>query len=217
MAIDIKKGLGGLKLPSIPWARLSKLTKLHKILILVVVVGALWGGFVYGLYIPQTEKIDKLNRDLRSAKDQLSRVRQVERNLREFKAKLKETEIKFKKALQLLPDKEEIPTLLSSISNIGASSGLEFLLFQPQNEIPRNFYAEIPLRMEVTGPYHNVASFFDQLSRLSRIVNVGNVRMDRLDSRSSEIILRTNLTATTYKFIEVKEPPKGRRGRRGKK
>ena len=217
MAIDIKKGLGGLKLPSIPWARLSKLTKVHKIIITVMVVGALWGGFVYLLYIPQTEKIDKLSRDLRSAKDQLSRVRQVEKNLREFKAKLKETEIKFKKALQLLPDKEEIPTLLSSISNIGASSGLEFILFQPQNEIPRNFYAEIPLKLEITGPYHNVASFFDQLSRLSRIVNVGNVQMTRLDARSDEIILRTNCTATTYKFIEAKEPPKGRKGRRGKK
>jgi type IV pilus assembly protein PilO len=121
--------------------------------------------------------------------------------------------MEFKKALQLLPDKEEIPDLLSSISNIGANSGLEFLLFEPQNEIPRNFYAEIPLRIEVTGPFHNVASFFDQLSRLSRIVNVGNVQMTRREAKSTEADLLTNCTATTYKFIET-EPPKPRRGRR---
>jgi type IV pilus assembly protein PilO len=141
----------------------------------------------------------------------------VEKNLREFKKKFKETEIKFKEALQLLPDKEEIPTLLTSISNMGAKSGLEFLLFQPQKEVPRNFYAEIPLKLEVTGPYHNVAIFFDQVSRLSRIVNISDVNMTQIKSAKYEsdvVVLKTGCTATTYKFIEPKEPPKKGKRRR---
>jgi type IV pilus assembly protein PilO len=218
MAKEKKKGIGSVNLPTIPWAKLSKLTRVHKILITVGILGALWGCFVWFLYMPQKENIGGLQRDLTSAKQKLDRLRMVEKNLREFKKKFKETEIKFKEALQLLPDKEEIPTLLTSISNMGAKSGLEFLLFQPQKEVPRNFYAEIPLKLEVTGPYHNVAIFFDQVSRLSRIVNISDVNMTSIKSAKYEsdvVVLKTGCTATTYKFIEPKEPPKkGKRRRR---
>jgi len=220
MALEVKKGLGDVKVPTIPWHKLSKLTRMHKIVISVAIFGALWGCFVWFFYMPQTETIEKLNKDLRSAQDKLSRLKDVEKNLRAFKKEFKETEQKFKEALKLLPDNEEIPTLLTSISNLGAQSGLEFILFQPQKEVPRNFYAEIPLKLEVTGPYHNVATFFDQVSRLSRIVNIGNVTMAEMKAAKTQadsVILKTGCTATTYKFIEVKEAPKKGKKRRRRK
>jgi len=221
MALDVKKGLGGAKLPVIPWGKLSKLSKAQKLLIAVAILGALWGCFVWFLYMPQTEQITKLRGDLDSAKTKLARLKNVEKNLRAFKKKYRDTELKFKQALKLLPDKHEIPTLLSSISNLGAQSGLEFLLFQPQKEVNRNFYAEIPLKIEVTGPYHNVATFFDKVSRLSRIVNIGDLKMTQAKAaktKSDTVILKTGCTATTYKFIEAKEEPKkGKKRRRRKK
>jgi type IV pilus assembly protein PilO len=211
MALDLKKGFGSVKLPTVPWGKLSKLTRFQKILIAVGVFGALWGCFVWFLFMPQKENISKMEKDLSTARDKLARLKKVETNLREFKKKLKDTEAKFQEALLLLPDKEEIPTLLTSISNLGAKSGLEFLLFQPQKEVSRNFYAEIPLKMEITGPYHNVALFFDQVSRLGRIVNVEDINMAAMQdakTREDTVILRTGCTATTYKFIEAKEEPK---------
>ena len=214
MALDVKKGLGGVKLPVIPWSKLSKLSRAHKLLIAVAILGALWGCFVWFLYMPQTEKITKLRGDLDAAKTKLSRLKNVEKNLRAFKKKYKDTELKFKQALKLLPDKHEIPALLSSLENLGAQSGLEFLLFQPQKEVNRNFYAEIPLKIEVTGPFHNVGTFFDKVSRLSRIVNIGNVKMTAAKAaktKSDTVILKTSCTATTYKFIEAKEPEKGKK------
>lgn len=220
MALEVKKGLGDVKVPTIPWHKLSKLSRTHKIVISVAIFGALWGCFVWFFYMPQTETIDRLNKDLKSAQDKLARLKDVEKNLRAFKKQFKETEEKFKEALKLLPDKEEIPTLLTSISNLGAQSGLEFILFQPQKEVPRNFYAEIPLKIEVTGPYHNVATFFDQVSRLSRIVNIGDVTMAEMKAAKTQadsVILKTGCTATTYKFIEVKEEPKKGKKRRRKK
>ncbi len=220
MALDVKKGLGGVKLPVIPWSKLSKLSKAQKLLIAVAILGVLWGCFVWFLYMPQTEKITKVRGDLDAAKTKLSRLKNVEKNLRAFKIKYRDTELKFKQALKLLPDKHEIPALLSSLENLGAQSGLEFLLFQPQKEVNRNFYAEIPLKIEVTGPYHNVATFFDKVSRLSRIVNIGNVRMTQAKAaktKSDTVILKTGCTATTYKFIEVKEQPKKGKKRRRKR
>ena len=219
MALDVKKGLGDVKVPTIPWHKLSKLSRVHKLVISVAILGALWGGFVWFFYMPQTEKISRLTQDLKSAQDKLSRLKNVEQNLRAFKKEFKETDEKFKEALKLLPDKEEIPTLLTSISNLGAQSGLEFLLFQPQREVPRNFYAEIPLKLEVTGPYHNVATFFDKVSRLSRIVNIGDVTMTEMKAAKTQadvVVLKTGCTATTYKFIEAKEEPKKGKRRRKK-
>ena len=220
MALDVKKGLSGVKLPVIPWAKLSKLSKAHKLLIAVAILGALWGCFVWFFYMPQTEQITKLTGDLDAAKTKLARLKNVEKNLRAFKKKYKDTELRFKQALNLLPDKEEIPALLSSISNLGAQSGLEFLLFQPQKELNRNFYAEIPLKIEVTGPYHNVATFFDKVSRLSRIVNIGDVKMTEMKAAKTKgdtVILKTGCTATTYKFIEAKEEPKKGKRKRARK
>jgi len=220
MALDVKKGLGGVKLPTIPWGKLSKLSRLHKLVISVGIFGALVGCFVWFLYMPQKEQITRLEGELQSAKTKLARLKNVEKNLRAFRKKFKATELKFKEALKLLPDKEEIPTLLSSISNLGAESGLEFILFQPQKEQARNFYAEIPLKLEVTGPYHNVATFFDKVSRLGRIVNIGDVKMTQMTAaktQSDVVVLKTGCTATTYKFIETKEEPKkGKRGRKRK-
>jgi type IV pilus assembly protein PilO len=218
MALDVKKGLGGVSLPTIPWGKLSKLTKVQKLLITVGVLGALWGCFVWFLFMPQKEKISKLSGELKSAQSQLARLKNVEKNLRVFRKQYQATERKFKQALKLLPDSEEIPTLLSSISNLGAQSGLEFILFQPQLEQPRNFYAEIPLKLEVTGPYHNVATFFDKVSRLSRIVNIGDVQMTEMKAaktQSDTVVLKTACTATTYKFIETKQQPK--KGKRRKR
>ena len=220
MALDVKKGLGSVKLPTIPWAKLSKLSKVQKLLIAVGILGALWGCFVWFLYMPQKEQLSKLQGDLKTAQSKLARLKNVEKNLRAFKRKYEATELEFKNALKLLPDKKEIPTLLSSISNLGAQSGLEFFLFQPQNELPRNFYAEIPLKLEVAGPFHNVLTFFDKVSRLSRIVNVRDIKMTTLKAaktQSDTVVLKTGCTATTYKFIEVKEEPKKGKRRRKKR
>jgi len=217
MALDIKKGLEGLKLPGLPWGKLAKLSKLHKLFILVATLGALGAGFFWWFYFPQSEQIDQLQGDLKKARGELERLRRVEQDLRAFKKEFKDVELRFTQALQLLPDKEEIPTLLASISKLGADSGLEFLLFQPQPEIPRSFYAEIPLKVEVSGQYHNVAVFFDRVSKLSRIVNIGSVTMTPGRRQGEDVILTTGCTATTYKFIEPspeekKAPPGKKQG-----
>ncbi|HVO84571.1 MAG TPA: type 4a pilus biogenesis protein PilO [Syntrophobacteria bacterium] len=215
MALDMKKGLGGIKLPALPWGRLAKLSKLHKILILVATLGALGAGYFWWFYLPQSEQIEQLQGDLKKARAELDRLRRVAQDLRAFKKEYKEVETRFTQALQLLPDKEEIPTLLASISKLGADSGLEFLLFQPQPDVPRSFYAEIPLRLEVSGQYHNVAVFFDRVSKLSRIVNIGSVTMTPSKRLGDDVILTTGCTATTYKFIEP--PPEGQKGPPGQK
>ena len=116
---------------------------------------------------------------------------------------MREAEAQFKTAMRRLPDKQEIPSLLAGISKSGKEVGLEFLLFEPKPEKRKEFYAEIPVAMSIRGDYHNTAIFFDQVARLSRIVNIQNIQMGRGKSKDkTSRILTTKCTAVTYKFID---------------
>jgi len=103
-------------------------------------------------------------------------------------------------AKAVLPETKEIPSLLSSISQSGQDAGLEFVLFEPKAEVKKDFYAEIPVSIKVTGSYHNIATFFDNVSRLYRIVNIQNIEMK---SGKNDTSLDTSCTAVTYKFVET--------------
>jgi type IV pilus assembly protein PilO len=112
---------------------------------------------------------------------------------------MQEAEVQFKRAMTALPEKEEIPSLLTSISRSGQDVGLEFLLFEPKLEVRKDFYAEIPVSIEVNGGYHDLAIFFDKVARLNRIVNIKNISMERKKDNQE---LSTKCTAVTYKFVE---------------
>ncbi len=104
--------------------------------------------------------------------------------------------------MKALPDKKEIPSLLTNITESGKDAGLEFLLFQPKPEINKDFYAEIPVSIKVAGNYHNVGLFFDKVSRLSRIVNIKDIVMATTREGKG---LNTSCTAVTYRFVETEE------------
>jgi type IV pilus assembly protein PilO len=93
---------------------------------------------------------------------------------------------------------------LSSISQSGRDAGLDFLLFQPQAEKNKDFYAEIPVSIKITGNYHNVALFFDKVARLSRIVNIDDIKMTSTKGNANLI---TSCKAVTYRFVEKKVEP----------
>jgi type IV pilus assembly protein PilO len=104
-------------------------------------------------------------------------------------------------ALRLLPTTSEIPKLLKSITKLGNDSNLEFLLFNPLKENPKELYVEIPVNIIVRGNYHNVAQFFDKVGKLDRIVNVMNISMSPVKQYDTN--LRTHCRAVTYRFKET--------------
>ncbi len=182
--------------------KIGKLSKLYRILLSFGILAALIGPFFYFSFLPKLDTIDALKTENDLLETRLVRARAKAGQLKHFQAKLKEAEIEFKIVRKKLPEKKEIPSLLSSISRSGRDAGLEFILFQPQPEINKNFYAEIPVSIMVTGSYHNVALFFDKLARLSRIVNIKNIKMTTAKGGNN---LTTSCTAVTYRFIDAKQ------------
>jgi type IV pilus assembly protein PilO len=187
-------------------AKVENLSKVQRILISAVFFILTVGIFIYFFYWPKFEKIASLKTNLSKLEQKLSTAKRNAEDLKKFQVKMQEAEAQFNMAMKKLPEKEEIPSLLTAISDSGQSVGLDFLLFEPKAEKKKEFYAELPVAMSLRGDYHNLAMFFDQVARLNRIVNIENIQisMDKGKGASANE-LSTKCTAVTYKFID--EPP----------
>jgi type IV pilus assembly protein PilO len=195
--------------------KLEQLSKVQRIAIWVGLLILLIGAFVYFSYLPKFKTIDRLKTNLAKVSKELEVAKKNARQLNAYRKKMQDAEEQFKIVMRALPEKEEIPTLLTGISKAGKSSGLTFILFKPMPEVKKDFYAEIPVAMEVIGDYHGVAMFFENVAGLNRIVNIRNISMTPADKQAKT--LRTKCTAVTYKFIEPSEKKKSRKSRKKKR
>ena len=193
--------------------KLEQLSKVQRIAIWAGLLILLIAGFVYFSYLPKYKQIDKLRSNLTKIEKQLEVAKRNARQLNAFRKKMQDAEEQFKIVMRALPEKEEIPTLLTGISKAGKDSGLQFVLFQPKSEVEKDFYAEIPVAMKVTGDYHGVATFFENVAELNRIVNIRDIDMEP-DKESTKLM--ATCTAVTYKFIEASDE-KQRKSKRKKR
>jgi type IV pilus assembly protein PilO len=156
------------------------------------------GLFFYFIYLPKSEEIATTREEIAKLQQKLNQAIVKVRALKKFEAEYAEVDAQFQEALKLLPNTKEIPSLLKSITQLGTDSQLEFLLFSPQRERAQDFFMEIPVSIEVSGTYHNVAIFFDKVGQMERIVNILNVSMTPQKERSTT--LTTRCDAVTYRF-----------------
>ena len=178
--------------------KIEKIKMPIRILILVGTIVVLSGLFIWFVYLPKDKEIKKTENQIKTLNQKLYRAEKKAKDKEKTKAEFMQVDKAFKVALKLLPNKKEIPSLLRSITQLGSDSQLEFRLFSPQKERPRDFYMEIPVSIEVSGNYHNVAVFFDMVGRMERIVNILNVSMKPAKARSTNLI--TTCDAVTYRF-----------------
>ncbi len=121
-----------------------------------------------------------------------------------YKAQLTQIEQSFGTMLRQLPGETEIPSLIVDISQTGLAAGLQEKLFQPQAEIPKDFYAEKPIKIELAGGYHEIANFVSGVAALPRIVTLHDIVItpenpDEFDRLNIEV------TAQTYRYLEEAE------------
>jgi type IV pilus assembly protein PilO len=202
--------------------KIDKLPRLYKILIMAGTVILLIGPFVYFSYLPKHKEIGELSEKLSDLESELLVAKRKADQIDEVRRQIAAAEEEFEEAKQALPESEEIPSLLTQISNAGQDSGLEFLLFKPENEVSKGFYAEIPVSIEVIGRYHDVTRFYNKLARLDRIVHVKDVVMDMAQRKkkkgadsATEDRLNVSCKAVTYKFLE-QEPESDDKGKKKK-
>lgn len=124
-------------------------------------------------------------------------------NLAAYTAQMEEIERTFGSLLRQLPNTTEVPDLLVDITQAGLGRGLEFILFRPEAEQKRDFYAELPISLQVTGTYHEFAYFVSDVAALPRIVTFGNISI----TTGKDARLTMAATARTYRYLEPGEIP----------
>ena len=181
--------------------KIETLTNIQKLLICIGTFVLIIGAFVYFSYYPKFKRIDLINKELVRLSQELDVAKKNAREIDGYRVKLANKQAELNIVTKALPEKKEIPSLVSSISQSGLDAGLDFLLFQPKPEITKGFYAEIPVAIKVEGKYHNLAVFFDKVSRLPRIVNIEDIKIAPSGKKEGNK-LQTSCTAVTYRFIE---------------
>lgn len=187
--------------------------------ICAVITAAIIGLGIQFLIKPERELLAAAQAEEARLKQDFEAKQKKVANLEAYKAQLTEMEREFGGMLRQLPSKAEIANLLNDVSQTRVATGLEEELFQPQAEVPKEFYAEVPIQLNVVGLYHELADFASGVSALPRIVTLHEINIATKDKapagRGAPIIkaktdqtendLRMTLTAKTYRYLDDEE------------
>ena len=178
------------------WPLVFRAAVIAIIFLLVLGLGIYW--FIIEDKAPQLSRVQEEEQQLRLTFENKQRKAA---NYDAYKSQLKQIEQSFGTMLRQLPGETEIPSLIVDISQTGLAAGLQEKLFIPQPEIPRDFYAEKPIKIRLTGGYHEIGNFVSGIAALPRIVTLHNINItpestDNFDNLSMEV------TAQTYRYID---------------
>lgn len=184
--------------------KLEQLAKIPKAVRLGVVSGllvAIVGGYWTMSYQPAQEQRAEFVVKSQELQRKLNNARSVANNVPGFEAEVAGLELDLHLALKQLPNRKQFEDLLQDISTAGKKVGVQIKSIDREKEVRRDFYAEVPFKLEIEGSYHDLARFFEMVASLPRIVNVGamNIKVDR-ESMTATTLQVTGM-ATTFRFL----------------
>ena len=184
--------------------KLEQLARVPKAVRLGVVSGllvAIAGGYWTMSYQPAQEQRAELVVKSQELQRKLNNARSVANNVPGFEAEVAGLERDLHLALKQLPNRKQFEDLLQDISTAGKKVGVQIKSIDREKEVRRDFYAEVPFKLEIEGSYHDLARFFEMVASLPRIVNVGsmNIKLDR-ESMTATTLQATGM-ATTFRFL----------------
>lgn len=188
--------------------RILDFPPLQKIGILAGLILILLVADYFFVYSPRSDEISKLSQEIEKNQNERDEKKRKVANIPKLKEQMRQLDGMLKEAVAQLPDKKEIPDLLSSISTKVREAGLEILIFRPRAENILEFYAEIPVDIVVRGGFHNVVAFFDEVGRLSRLVNINNIELRNPKVGQDQVVMEASTLATTFRFLDDAERAK---------
>lgn len=173
---------------------------------LAFAVVALTVGNFFMFIQPTEDAIKSQIAQRRKLDMELADKSEIAQNLNERRREMDVLEQKLSEALTELPEQRDIEELLAQINDIGKKSGLEISSVTPDKETVGGgeFFARIPIKMTVSGNYHEIALFLQEMSNMRRIVNVNNIKLDSAVLKNEKVVLQSSFLATTFRFVEQK-------------
>lgn len=199
--------------------RISKAPTSAKVGGIAVILAILTGLNFWSLIQPAEDRIAISASKLVGLEQQLSEKQAIAQNLNERRKEMEVLEQQLAEALTQLPEAKEIGELLGTLNDIGKKSGLEIAKIEPGAEAPAGFYSRIPVKMAVTGNYHEIAMFLQEIANMRRIVNVNNIKMSAPELKNDKVVLKSEFLATTFRFLDqsANQGTKGAAAPKGKK
>lgn len=164
----------------------------------------LLGGVVYWFYIKEPmEQQAALKQEIATLDVAVKQATAIELRLKQFKAEVAALDQRLEVLRSILPSQKETPIILERVQEMASSSNLKILKFTPQPTVPRNFYADWPIALQVEGSYDALGEFFSKISRSTRIINVDTLSVKGIEGATdSRLSLTATCTATTFVFRE---------------
>lgn len=174
-----------------------------------------WGGLAAVLVLltilnfflmvrPELGTLENQAAQQRQLDTQLQEKSEIAQNLNERRREMDVLQQKLDEALAELPESADLDELLAQLNEIGRKSGLEISAVEPAPEESAQIYVKIPIKMALTGNYHEIAMFLQSLANLRRIVNVNNIQLGSPVLKSEKVVLNTSFVATTFRFLDQK-------------
>ena len=201
-----------------PVDQLTKLPLAGQLGVAAGLAAALVGAFWWFYWKPQTLIEEAKARQLLTLQTEVRALEATKAQLPKFKAEVEVLEARLREQARVLPASKETPDLVRKVQSMASESSLMIKRFAPAQTVAHDIYEDWPITIDVEGTYHNLALFFDRVSRLSRLVNMGQVRITAQKSPTAANTVQVSCVATTYVFREAdpeEATPAGRRGRRG--
>jgi type IV pilus assembly protein PilO len=170
------------------------------IILFSVLVAFLLAGWWFG-WRGQLEELDGKQQQEAKLKDEWLTKKQQSINLEEYQKQLVEIDRSFGVLLKQLPNKAEMEALLIDINQAGLGRGLQFELFKPGAESTKDFYAELPIQIKLTGSYHDLGAFAGDVAKMPRIVTLNDLDI----SVGKDAVLNLNATAKTFRYLDDEE------------
>ncbi|HXM76986.1 MAG TPA: type 4a pilus biogenesis protein PilO [Thermoanaerobaculia bacterium] len=171
-----------------------------------VVIGALLAGAVHYFWLRGVKTdVDRKTVELKGLQDEISKGRAAERKLSQFREEVKRLELELAKLLQILPSARNTEDLIKRIETLTRQGDFTLKKFTPGEPIAKDFYSEYPIDISLEGTYHNLALFFDRMSRFSRIVNVEDMKVGALEQQGKSI--SANFIAKTFIYTGDENAP----------
>jgi Tfp pilus assembly protein PilO len=174
-----------------------------QVVVFLLLAAAIYGAFYYFVYTKMQTEIEKKTTQRQELRDEVEKGKVTAARLPEFQREVERREATLQALSRILPSSKEVDDLLRKVQQMAAESSLDVLRFKPEATQPREFYAAWPISLELDGNYHNLAYFFDRLSKLSRIVNVSNLKIGASKSPTISSTIQASCTATTFVFIDT--------------
>jgi type IV pilus assembly protein PilO len=185
---------------------LTKLPLVGQLGVSILVAILIFGGFYWFWYADKREEQVQKETRLADLQKQIRALEATANKLPEFQREVQALEARLEVLKRILPPEKEMPDLMRRLQYLAAQSSLAIKSFTPGAPVQKDFYQEVPISLNFEGTYHNLGAFLDRISRMSRLVNMGNLKIKAQQAPTPSNTVQVGATATTYVYKDAPPP-----------